>query len=142
MRFLILLSLLLLLPGLDAQAQSPLRETQVSKPKVVRTNYDMEELGFNYRLTDFQAALGISQLKRLNQFITRRRQIVDYYNSFFKDNEFIKIPVESEGANSNFHLYVITVRKNKFFDRYDLFNYLQNNNFRPMIHYIPIHYLS
>tara|TARA_B100001123_G_scaffold424024_1_gene534976 strand:- start:302 stop:1477 length:1176 start_codon:yes stop_codon:yes gene_type:complete len=104
--------------------------------------YDMEDLGYNYRLTDFQAALGISQLKRLNKFIKRRRQIVNYYNSSLKDIEFIKTYNELKNIKSNYHLYVISVLKNKNFDRYDLFNYLQSKKFAPMIHYIPIHYLS
>lgn len=64
MRFLILLSLLLLLPGLDAQAQSPLRETQVSKPKVVRTNYDMEALAS-------QSSLSASEVNGRKLFVQR-----------------------------------------------------------------------
>ena len=64
MRFLILLSLLLLLPGLDAKAQSPLRETQVSKPKVVRTNYDMEALAS-------QSSLSASEVNGRKLFVQR-----------------------------------------------------------------------
>ena len=64
MRFLILLSLLLLLPVLDAQAQSPLRETQVSKPKVVRTNYDMEALAS-------QSSLSASEVNGRKLFVQR-----------------------------------------------------------------------
>jgi perosamine synthetase len=104
--------------------------------------YDMFELGFNYRITDFQAALGISQLKKINKFKHRRRKIVDYYNQRFASMENLIVPFEDKDVNSNFHLYTLQVRENKKFDRYDLFSYLQRNNYAPMVHYIPVHLLT
>ena len=104
--------------------------------------YDMFELGFNYRITDFQAALGISQLKKINKFKHHRRKIVDYYNQRFASMENLIVPFEEENVNSNFHLYTLQVRENKKFDRYDLFSYLQRNNYAPMVHYIPVHLLT
>lgn len=104
--------------------------------------YDMEDLGYNYRLTEFQAALGLSQLKKLPKFKARRRQIVEYYNENFENIKELILPHEEENVNSNFHLYVLQINENKYFDRYDLFKYLQNCNYAPMVHYIPVHLLS
>jgi len=104
--------------------------------------YDMEDLGYNYRITDFQAALGISQLKKINMFKSRRRDIVNYYNEQLAGyNEFI-LPYENSSVDSNFHLYSLQIVKNKKFDRYDLFKYLKSLDYLPMVHYIPIHLLS
>jgi perosamine synthetase len=104
--------------------------------------YEMELLGFNYRMTDFQAALGISQLKKINTFKDRRREIVNYYNENFTGIEELILPVEKENVDSNFHLYVLRVKDNPRFDRYDLFKYLQRINYQPMVHYIPVHLLG
>lgn len=112
------------------------------KERKGRWVYDMELLGFNYRITDFQAALGLSQLKKLDKIMKRRRDIVKYYNErFVKFNELI-IPYEATNVNSNFHLYVLQVNEKAKFDRYDLFTYLQKINYRPMVHYIPVHLLK
>ena len=104
--------------------------------------YDMKELGYNYRLTDFQSALGISQLKSINDFSKRRREIVNYYNLNFKDIDQLIIPFEEKNVNSNFHIYTLQIKNYKNKNRYNLFNYLCNNNYNPMVHYIPIHYLD
>lgn len=104
--------------------------------------YDMEELGFNYRITDFQAALGFSQLKKIDHIKARRREIVNYYNEHFVDIDELILPFESENMDSNFHLYILQVKENPRFDRYDLFTYLQSKDYRPMVHYIPVHLLS
>jgi len=104
--------------------------------------YDMEDLGFNYRITDFQSALGISQLKRLPAMVKRRREIVDYYNEHLASIPGISLPFESSEVNSNFHLYVIQVDDSSSIDRYDLFERMEKMNYRPMVHYIPLHFLS
>ena len=104
--------------------------------------YEMEEPGFNYRLTDFQSALGLSQLKKLNGFKARRRQIVEYYNDEFRNFDELALPFEDPAADSNFHLYVLQVNENKRFDRYSLFTHLQDNGILPMVHYIPVHLLK
>ncbi len=104
--------------------------------------YDMEELGFNYRITDFQAALGISQLKKLDQFKSRRREIVNYYNESLDGIEEFILPHEEETVDSNFHLYVLQVKENSRFDRYDFFSHLQSLSYLPMVHYIPVHLLK
>jgi len=71
--------------------------------------YEMHELGFNYRLTDFQAALGSSQLKKLAMFIARRRAIVARYNTSFAGLTGVTTPYERPGLKSAFHLYVLLI---------------------------------
>lgn len=104
--------------------------------------YEMEELGFNYRITDFQAALGLSQLKKLTKFKARRRAIVNYYNKEFSEIKELITPFENEYVNSNFHIYTLQVGENARFDRYDLFTFLQSVGYSPMVHYIPVHLLK
>lgn len=104
--------------------------------------YDMEELGYNYRLTDFQAALGLHQLRRLDSIKRRRREIVTFYNDRLADLPELILPYEAPAAESNFHLYVVQVADNAPFDRYDLFQHLRANDYRPMVHYIPVHLLA
>ena len=104
--------------------------------------YDMELLGYNYRLTDFQAALGMNQLKKIDIIKTRRREIVNYYNEHFSNIDELILPYENKIVNSNFHIYTLQVKENPRFDRYDLFTYLENKNYAPMVHYIPVHLLS
>lgn len=95
---------------------------------------EMIDLGYNYRLTDFQAALGISQLKRADTGIIRRRQIAENYNQAFKTIQGIKIPYVEERYHHAYHLYVIQVE-----DRLNLYNYLHKNNILTQVHYIPLH---
>jgi perosamine synthetase len=104
--------------------------------------YDMESLGFNYRITDFQAALGLSQLKKIDVLKARRREIVNYYNEHFSGIEELIPPYEDVNVESNFHIYTLQVRDNPKFDRYDLFSHLKSLNYSPMVHYIPVHLLS
>lgn len=104
--------------------------------------YEMESLGFNYRMTDFQAALGISQLKKIDLFRERRRKIVEYYNKELKELDELKLPFEDDKVDSNFHIYTIQVSNDKSFDRYDLFKHLTSIGYRVMVHYIPVHLLE
>jgi perosamine synthetase len=113
-----------------------------AKERIGSWIYDMESLGFNYRITDFQAALGLSQLKKIDKIKRRRREIVAYYNTHFSEIDELILPYEETGMDSNFHLYILQVKENSRFDRYDLYNYLRNGDYIPMIHYIPVHLLS
>lgn len=94
---------------------------------------EMQNLGFNYRFTDFQAALGISQLKKANDGILRRRQIAAKYYEAFKNLPFIK-GQSSVIEGHAYHLYIIEVDK-----RLDLYNHLRKQNIFAQIHYIPCH---
>lgn len=104
--------------------------------------YDLNDIGFNYRLTEFQAALGLSQLKRIESYKARRRLIVEYYNEAFEEYKELITPYESKNVNSNFHIYTLQIKNNKYFDRYDLYSYLEKHNYLPMVHYIPLHFLT
>ena len=94
---------------------------------------EMQELGYNYRLTDFQAALGLSQLQRADEGVKRRREIASIYEKAFKNKDFVK-GQSGVVAGHAYHLYVIEVD-----NRLDLFNYLRRNQVYAQIHYIPCH---
>jgi UDP-4-amino-4,6-dideoxy-N-acetyl-beta-L-altrosamine transaminase len=94
---------------------------------------EMQQLGYNYRLTDFQAALGISQLKRADIGIERRTKIAEKYNNEFRNCSFIKSQSGLVKGHA-YHLYVIEVNH-----RLELYNFLKANNIFAQIHYIPTH---
>lgn len=96
--------------------------------------YEMQELGFNYRLTDIQSALGISQLKKADAGLDIRQQIAIKYDDAFKNNLKIKIPFRAKNVYHAFHLYVIQTEK-----RDVLIKHLRENNIFAQVHYIPIH---
>lgn len=98
--------------------------------------YEQIDLGFNYRITDFQAALGISQLSRVDLFLKRRREIAARYDGAFKNVPGITIPSQMEGTRSAYHLYVIRVDKKI---RRELFEYLRACNIGVNVHYIPVY---
>lgn len=96
--------------------------------------YEMHELGYNYRLTDFQCALGLVQLRRLDEFVKRRREIWEYYTNELSGIDRFTAPIERESVRSAWHLYVAQVeRRNK------LFNYLRERNIGAHAMYIPVH---
>ena len=98
--------------------------------------YEMLELGHNYRMTEFQGALGISQLKRADDGLKRRHEIAAKYNEAFQDIKGIKTPIVSDDFFHAYHLYVIQVE-----DRKGLYDYLVANNIFVQVHYIPVHLL-
>ncbi|MES2003033.1 MAG: UDP-4-amino-4,6-dideoxy-N-acetyl-beta-L-altrosamine transaminase [Bacteroidota bacterium] len=94
---------------------------------------EMQILGYNYRITDFQAALGASQLKRADAGIARRREIASKYQQAFTGKPFIKGQSGVVEGHA-YHLYVVEVD-----DRAGLYNYLRNKNIFAQVHYIPCH---
>ncbi len=102
--------------------------------------YEMQELGFNYRITDIQCALGISQLGKLDRFVQRRRQIADMYSKCFRELDAFQVPASPVGRVSSFHLYVLRLKKERFEGRQRLFNQLVERGISPQIHYIPVHH--
>ncbi|MFD2520272.1 UDP-4-amino-4,6-dideoxy-N-acetyl-beta-L-altrosamine transaminase [Emticicia soli] len=94
---------------------------------------EMQTLGYNYRITDFQAALGDSQLKRADEGLVRRREIANNYYAAFKDIDAIKGQSGVVEGHA-YHLYVIEVE-----NRLGLYNYLREHNIFAQIHYIPCH---
>ncbi len=97
--------------------------------------YEMQELGYNYRITDFQAALGTSQLKRADEGLKRRREIAKHYTEAFKDNKHIKAQSGVVEGHA-YHLYIIEVQKRK-----ELYDFLKSKNIFCQVHYIPVHTL-
>lgn len=95
--------------------------------------YEMQELGYNYRITEFQAALGISQLKRLDWSIERRNAIAKKYDAAFKGTS-IRTPFRAENITHAFHLYIIQVDNRK-----ELYDFLRQNNIFSQVLYIPAH---
>lgn len=94
---------------------------------------EMQTLGFNYRITDFQAALGLSQLKRANSGLERRIEIAQNYDNAFQNKNFIKGQSGVVDGHA-YHLYIIEVE-----NRLGLYNYLREHNIFAQIHYIPCH---
>jgi hypothetical protein len=95
--------------------------------------YEMLDLGYNYRLTDMQATLGISQLKRANDGVKRRREIAKAYFEAFNEKSFI--PGQSGLIEGHaYHLYIIETDRRK-----ELYNYLRSKGIFAQVHYIPLH---
>lgn len=102
--------------------------------------YEMHEVGFNYRITDFQCALGICQLKKLDSFVEKRRNIAKYYDNFFsQDNRFI-IPDVSVNAKHAYHLYPLQIKFDELkISKKDFFLKMKEKNILLQVHYIPVH---
>ena len=100
--------------------------------------YDMIELGFNYRLTDISCALGLSQLKKLDSFLYLRRSIAKRYDDFFSKMNFIK-PLYDFTNNSAYHLYVIKIDFEKLnINKKEFVLKMRENSIGLQLHYIPI----
>jgi UDP-4-amino-4,6-dideoxy-N-acetyl-beta-L-altrosamine transaminase len=99
--------------------------------------YEQVELGYNYRMNDIQARLGLSQLKKLSKFLHRRKQIAKLYKNQFKDLP-IKFQSMNDGSVSSYHLFVIEINKGKKLKQ-KIYNILRRNKILVNVHYIPIH---
>jgi UDP-4-amino-4,6-dideoxy-N-acetyl-beta-L-altrosamine transaminase len=104
--------------------------------------YEQIELGFNYRLTDFQAALIISQLNKLELFATRRREIVKRYNEAFSEMPQIILQKEISQSDTVHHLYIIQLNMDLLnCSRREFFDAMVAENVVPNVHYIPVYYM-
>ncbi|GIO86603.1 UDP-4-amino-4,6-dideoxy-N-acetyl-beta-L-altrosami ne transaminase [Paenibacillus faecis] len=102
--------------------------------------YEMQELGYNCRMTDMQAALGSSQMDKLDDFIARRREIAATYNEFFSTLPGLVVPKQHPMAESSWHLYVIRWLPEYFTaDRREIFEALRAENIGVNVHYIPVY---
>lgn len=99
--------------------------------------YQQLELGYNYRMTDFQAALGVSQMKKLDLFLARREEIAARYNQAFASNTQIEIPHLQRDVKSGWHLYVIRIREK---DRTEVYRGLKEAGIGVNVHYIPVYH--
>ena len=101
--------------------------------------YQQLTLGYNYRMTDVQAALGLSQMERLDEFVYKRHKIANRYDDLLKNFQ-VKTPQISKNCYSSFHLYVIRLKLNNInVNHLEVFEYLRAKNILVNIHYIPVH---
>ncbi|MBF0523091.1 MAG: UDP-4-amino-4,6-dideoxy-N-acetyl-beta-L-altrosamine transaminase [Candidatus Omnitrophica bacterium] len=102
--------------------------------------YEQQHLGFNYRITDLQCALGCSQIKKLDAFRKRRKEIVDFYNTAFKNIQHIVTPYAADDCDTNFHLYVLLFDFEKIgLTRAQMMQHLRDNKIYTQVHYIPVY---
>ncbi len=102
--------------------------------------FEQHELGFNYRMTDIHASLGINQMQRLRSFVNKRNTLAKNYDRLL-ENMPLKIPVQSKDCSSSFHLYIVRINMNKIkSNKKKIFNYLKKKGIGVNVHYIPIHY--
>lgn len=99
--------------------------------------YDMKYLGRNYRMTDFQAALGISQLKKLDMFIDKRNELASRYQEFLGDVGAVTLPEIMGNVRHVWHLFTILLDES--IDRDEFFRYMRNANIGVNLHYIPVY---
>ena len=103
----------------------------------------MVKLGYNFRITDISCALGISQLRKLNGWLIRRRYIVEQYNEVFANLSEIETPFVDSRCSSAWHLYVIKLNLDRLsVGREIIFKALRAENIGVNVHYIPIPWLS
>ena len=99
--------------------------------------------GYNYRLGEFQCAVGISQLEKLDIFNSKRRSLAEYYSELLKDINGIELPVEKDYAYSSWAYYIIKVKEKEFgINRNQLYFELTKRGIGCHVHYIPIHYFK
>lgn len=99
-------------------------------------HYEMQGLGYNYRISDVMCALGISQLKKIDSFVNRRREVAGRYNEEMKDFEHIVLPYQAEGCKSSWHLYTILIKDGK---RREAYLKLKEAGIGVDVHYLPVY---
>ncbi len=105
--------------------------------------YDVDSIGYNYRLSDIHSALGASQLSKLHKFLKKRKQIAKIYSYVFKDNKYVKCPIIRNKCSHAFHLYPIRVNFNKLkISKLEVLRSLRKVGINLQIHYKPIHMLT
>ena len=101
--------------------------------------YEVQSLGFNFRLTDIQASLGISQLRKLPSFVEKRRQVASYYGERLKNNPLFELPVEKLYAFHSYHLYPVRL-KNPFVEKKrEIIRTFREMGIGVQVHYIPVY---
>ncbi len=98
--------------------------------------YEHQLLGYNYRMNDIQASLGITQIKKVNKFHAKRKKVAKLYNKNFSKNSKINIPVFEKYFDPSLHLYVVKIKNNK---RDKLLLKLRKKGIYTNVHYLPIH---
>lgn len=120
--------------------KDPARFTAINKQSFGMWYYEMQELGYNYRMTDIQCTLGLSQIKKLDRFVEKRRSIVGRYNKSFKNMTNVEILYEPMSCKSSYHLYVLRVLFDKLGKtRSHMMDELKRKGIGTQVHYIPVH---
>lgn len=102
--------------------------------------YQQIGLGFNYRMTDMQAALGYSQMHKVDEFVARRRELAARYNELLKDLDMLKLPYQAESTASSWHLYIVRVDFSKISKtKKQIFAEMKDKGVCLNLHYIPVH---
>lgn len=117
-------------------------KTAIEREKKATWYYDVVDLGYNYRLNEVQAALGISQLKRVEEINKRRIEAAHYYTQKLKEIDGIITPYEGKDRTHVYHLYVIRVTEKYGIDRDELYKRLSANGIGLSVHYTPLHLLT
>ena len=100
----------------------------------------MHEVGYNYRITDFQCALGISQLDKLDNFLQQRREIASEYDKKLESNNLFSIPKASNNVEHAYQLYPLQIDfSNTPINKSNFFNLMLKEGIKLQVHYIPIH---
>ncbi len=103
--------------------------------------YEQQYLGYNYRMTDIQAALGISQMNKLDKFLDLRRKYVEMYNEAFCEMQELTIPYQLPYVNSSWHIYVLQLNLEMLNStRREIYEALEKENIGVNVHYIPVYY--
>jgi dTDP-4-amino-4,6-dideoxygalactose transaminase len=108
----------------------------IKKPEKGPWYFEIENPSFNFRITDIQCALGLSQLKKIKKFVDKRKEISEIYKKSFKNIEEIIVPEEENYAKSSWHIYPIQVNPEK---RMKIFESLQKMGIKVHVHYMPLH---
>mgnify|MGYP000040039734 CR=1 FL=1 len=104
--------------------------------------YEMQELGYNFRITDIQCSLGLSQLKKLDHFVARRQEIAQRYNDAFAESPYLVTPHVEPDRQSAWHLYMLRLKLDKINKtRREVFEQLRGLGIGVHVHYIPLHLL-
>jgi len=114
-------------------------ESLMTKPADGPWYYQQIELGYNYRMTDMQASLGVSQMQRLKEYVAKRHELAERYNHLLKDLP-ITLPWQSEDSYSGLHLYIIRLQLDKISKKHlEVFNGMREAGILVNLHYIPVH---
>lgn len=118
------------------------RDEELVEERLEKWNYEQLYLGYNYRLTDIQSALGISQMNKLDNFIKRRKELVKMYNKYLSEIKEISTPIfDSDELKSGWHIYVIRLSLDELdATREEIFNALLAENIGVNVHYKPVYY--
>jgi UDP-4-amino-4,6-dideoxy-N-acetyl-beta-L-altrosamine transaminase len=122
-------------PELAARLRKFRSHCIVPNPENGAWSYEISEVGFNYRMTDLQAALGIAQLRKLDDFIDRRNLLANRYREKLRDTETILPPEAPDGFTHAYHIFPIQVR-----DRRRIFDRLREAGIGVQVHYVPVHH--